>query len=159
MWIEPEYNHHSGEVVLAFIHGIAKAILASAIADAYEEANRWSPMGVDWYELTPSPDGETEAFAAHLAWDVAIRNGLINPTNMIRETLKASGMSPYDRGRASELGSDMAMQMLGHGVSWLDGPTNEWPTKDFMLPDIEFIVGLEGAKYAIDHAEYSWRGV
>jgi hypothetical protein len=103
----------------AFLEGAARTIFVCAYADYCEEhPTARLPMpgpGDAWEDFAPETPINAYALAGEL-W------GALGHANGCNVYSLASMASAADGGEidAAEFGSDLAMQWMGHGVSWLD---------------------------------------
>lgn len=141
----------------AFIEGAAKAFFVTAYADFVEEgystdndltdderkariALPKAGGGQDWYDYAPEPPPEAYALAGELWARLESENGHSVYT-LASHAAKADGVEEID---VEEFGRDLAMQAMGHGVSWFDDHENipndllqSYKSKRFEIPDIE----------------------
>lgn len=95
--------------------------------------------GQAWEDYAPETPTEARDAALMLVGRIEERNGTALVC-LLAMAAKADGMDPYlddfeyPEGYAAEFGADLAMQSLGHGVSWFD----DHERFDLKLPRVEF---------------------
>lgn len=134
--------HSDSDFRDAFIEGAARAFFVSAYADFCEDQAGKSDdaadatyyisagPGEDWADVAPS---ETPANAYALAGELWAGlyhlNGKAGPYTLANNAEAADG-KPID---AEEFGHYLAMEAMGHGVSWFD----DHATFEIKVPSIE----------------------
>jgi hypothetical protein len=119
------------------IDGMARALFVQAYADAVEQGEidvAAACMGQDWMDIAP----ETPKYAYNQAWRLLGKIEELNKSSIHSlhyQAYKADGINYYhDEEYARLFGHYLAMQSLGHGVSWFDDHTKF----DLKLPYFEF---------------------
>jgi hypothetical protein len=130
------------------INSMARTLHVCAYADAHDnhdlpEGSPGASHGEDWMDVAPDTSDEAKMFAAVLAGRIQEMNGK-SLLFLIRDAAIADGINPdecYDQpvGRRGHtycemFGHYLAMQSLGHGVSWFDDH-EKFPLK---TPLVEF---------------------
>lgn len=132
------------------IEYMARTLHVCAYADAHDrgelpEDSPGAGAGEDWMDIAPPTSDDARIFAAVLAGRIHEMNGK-SLLFLIRDAAAADGADPNNQevyrsrsGRrgttyAEEFGHCLAMQSLGHGVSWFDDH-ERFPLR---LPLVEF---------------------
>lgn len=116
----------AGERDEEILEGMAEAFWGSAWADAMDEHGEGVGMGAQVMDVMPEVPEATKAFARESASKLCAANGVKTLGELLVRAAKADGCEDpgenYNRfgTYARSFGSDMAMQMMGHGVSWAD---------------------------------------
>jgi len=131
--------------------GMARAFHVSAWADREEELGRL-PGGMELMDIAPPTTEEAKQEAWKLIGAMEAANGMNLPA-IYAQALIADGKTTKDlpegwvsvaEDNAEEFGHYMAMQSLGHGVSWFDDH------KEFTIPQ----VSGRGKKFVVPHTEF-----
>lgn len=114
-----------------FLHGAARAYFVISYADYVEDTER-EPDGItyaaanggDWCDVAPetTPDNAF-ALAGELWAGLVTRNKETAPGgvySLFINAAKADGLTEDDEIDYQEFGHYLAMQSMGHGVSWFD---------------------------------------
>lgn len=122
------------------IDGMARALYVCAYADAIEEGEiegEGAGPGEDWMDVAPETPGYARDAALVLAGRIEERNGM-SLICLLYQAGRADGIDVFARpadadspywfearesrhcNYAESFGHDLAMQSLGHGVSWFD---------------------------------------
>ena len=120
---------HRDDVVKA----MARAMFVSAWADAEEEGGRKFGR-VELMDIAPKTSPEAKQHAEKLAKQFEQKNGM-SLDELLAKAAEADG-AEIDSDYAEEFGHDLAMQAMGHGVSWFDDH-EKFPLK---VPQTEFYV-------------------
>lgn len=130
----------------SFLEGAAKAFFATAYADYVEEADSTDNdldeterndrancarpgAGEDWMDYLPAIPPNAYALAGEL-WEALHKaNGEAGVYSLVLRAEAADGKAPD----AEEFGHYLAMQAMGHGVSWFDDHA-KFPIK---IPHVE----------------------
>ena len=125
------------------IEGMASALWVAAWASALEEAGESFPSGADLMDLAPPPPPEAYTAARKLAREIARKSKRSMPL-LWQDAASAAG-SHFRRPTLDLFGHYLAMEALGHGVSWFD----DHPDFDIKIPDVEAYayVGDDGEVY------------
>lgn len=110
------------------IDAMARALFVDAWARRQEEAGKRFRPGVDLMDQAPGTNKAAKVAAADLAKTIERRNSK-SLEDLFRDAVAAGGEDNSDK-----FGHYLAMQSLGHGVSWFDD-NPEFPLD---LPLIEF---------------------
>lgn len=131
--------------------GMARAFHVSAWADREEELGRLRG-GQELMDVAPPTTEEAKQEAWKLIGSMETANGMNLPA-IFAQALIADGKTTKDlpegwvsvaEDNAEEFGHYMAMQSLGHGVSWFDDH------KEFTIPQ----VSGRGKKFVVPHTEF-----
>jgi len=107
------------------IDNMARAVWALHWADREEEKGH-SLSQVDVFDAAPKTPACANKWALRVATDIAQLNGLgyLTPYAAMEELYRRAEAANQAKGRRTEpahrFGSDLALQVLGHGVSWFD---------------------------------------
>lgn len=122
------------------ITAMARALHVCAYADASDagqlpEGHERAGQGSDWMDIAPETSAEAKEFAAYTGGRIAAMNGQ-SLFFLCRAAAMADGENPDDIGGkyVDDFGHYLAMQCLGHGVSWFD----DHAKFDLKLPHVEF---------------------
>lgn len=130
--------HSDSDFRDAFLHGAARAFFVSAYADFVEDPEREQSgydylsagPGEDWADIAPEvTPPNAYAMAGELWAGLYHLNGEAGPYTIALNAENADGCEIA----ADELGHYLAMEAMGHGVSWFD----DHETFDLKVPDIE----------------------
>lgn len=106
-------------------YGMARALWVTAYADAVEDDPDLEEMGYpaagpgeDWVDVAPMTPPSAESAAFRLSEMIERANG-VGIDDLFGEAAIADGVTVDDLD-AEEFGHYLAMQALGHGVSWFD---------------------------------------
>ena len=140
-------------VEIEIINHMAKTLHVCAYADAVESGELpdapYASMGADWMDIAPPVSDDARLFAAELAGQIKALNKK-SLLFLARDAATADGFDPDDgfeeiptrRGCSylEDFGHCLAMQALGHGVSWFDDH------EEFLLtvPHVEFYPDFSG---------------
>lgn len=114
------------------LDGMARAMFVTTWAHEQEEKGR-SFSGKDLMDVAPATSRDAKWAAIHLANHIIARNKVEHLTDLYARALAAGG-----RGDAKTFGHYVAMEAMGHGVSWFDNN----PEFDIDIPDYEYYPGL-----------------
>lgn len=118
----------SEETPLGILEGMASALWASSWADHAEEHGCTSMSGQRIEDIMPPIPEEAYILAKKCADSIAAANGK-SLSELFDDAVKADEADGVDSSDADEsFGSDLAMQWMGHGVSWFDDHA-EFPIK------------------------------
>ena len=141
--------HSNSEFRDAFIQGAARAFFVSAYADFVEDPERVQDgydylsagPGGDWTDTAPeTTPPNAYALAGQLWAGLYHLNGKAGPYTLVNNAQAADGVEPD----ADEFGHYLAMEAMGHGVSWFD----DHAQFDMKVPSIEC------SAYTFDAAAY-----
>lgn len=140
------------ELITAILDGMARAVFVQWYAGEMEEEDPCIPPGMardkagpgeDWMDVAPETPKEAFVWARRFAVRLAEENGLgcalplAGVVPLLRKAAEADGQAwPPPAEYAEEFGQDLAMQSVGHGVSWFDDHADfeiEIPGTDFYL--------------------------
>lgn len=110
------------------MEGMSKALWATAWADHVEEHGCESLSGVELTEVMPIVPDAADRMAVDLSTQFSKLNGRKGLSELYKEAMKADEAEGRKQGSPEEFGSDLAMQAMGHGVSWFDDHA-EFPIK------------------------------
>jgi hypothetical protein len=120
----------------AWIEGASRAFFVTAYADHVEEGHSTdndlteeerearlslpsASMGADWYDYAPTTPPNAYALAGEL-W-ASLEHANKASVYMLAERAKqADCLTDDEEIDAEDFGRDLAMQAMGHGVSWFD---------------------------------------
>ena len=117
--------HSDSDFRDAFIEGAARAFFVSAFADYVEDEDREDDgheyphpgPGGDWCDYAPeTTPGNAYALAGELWAGLYALNGKAGPYTLANNAQAADGEEPDPE----EFGHYLAMEAMGHGVSWFD---------------------------------------
>lgn len=117
--------HSDSDFRDAFIEGAARAFFVCAYADFVEDPEREddghdyasASMGADWADMAPATTPPNAyALAGELWAGLYALNGKAGPYTLVLNAEAADG-AEID---AEEFGHYLAMEAMGHGVSWFD---------------------------------------
>lgn len=114
------------------IHGMARALFVDNWAMGEEERGRRWPPGSDLMDLAPRTPSRAVLKAARLARRIEQGNRATLP-QIYDRALAAPGRHLREP-TPCDFGHYLAMQSLGHGVSWFD----DHPSFPLKLPYIEY---------------------
>lgn len=118
----------SEETPLGILEGMASALWASSWADHAEEHGCTSMSGQRIEDIMPPIPEEAYVLAKKCADSIEAANGK-SLSELFDDAVKADEADGLDSSGADEsFGSDLAMQWMGHGVSWFDDHA-EFPIK------------------------------
>jgi hypothetical protein len=100
------------------VEAMARALFVSAWADAEEEEGRSFGGGVDLMDVAPKTSAEAKQHAKKLAKQFEQKNGM-SLDELLAKAAEADDAS-VDSEYARDFGHYLAMQAMGHGVSWFD---------------------------------------
>lgn len=129
--------------------GMARAMFVTAWADEQEEKGRRFGGGVDLMDVAPKTSRDAKQAAHALAVAIVRQNAVKSLSDLYARALEAGG-----NGTAIEFGHYLAMQSMGHGVSWFD----DNPTFDLKLPHFEYYSGRGHVAKKLGHAGGNWLG-
>jgi hypothetical protein len=120
-----------------FLYGAARAFFMCALADFVEDPEREDDghdyphpgCGGDWMDVCPELPPNAYALAGELWAGLYALNGKAGPYTLANNAEAADG-APVD---AEDFGHYLAMEAMGHGVSWFD----DHAKFDLKVPDIE----------------------
>lgn len=104
----------------AIIEAMARTLFVDAWASAMEERGEthgWA--GQDLMDLAPETSSEAKAAAAKLAAEFVALNGK-SLTDLLEAAAAADGDAALNPSYVESFGHNLAMQAIGHGVSWFD---------------------------------------
>jgi hypothetical protein len=101
------------------IEAMARALFVSAWADAEEQEGRSFGGGVDLMDVAPKTSAEAKQHAKKLAKQFEQKNGM-SLDELLAKAAEADKDADIDSDYASDFGHYLAMQAMGHGVSWFD---------------------------------------
>lgn len=104
----------------AIIEAMARTLFVDAWAFAMEERGEthgWA--GQDLMDLAPETSSEAKAAAAKLAAEFVALNGK-SLTDLLEAAAAADGDAALNPSYVESFGHNLAMQAIGHGVSWFD---------------------------------------
>ena len=118
----------SEDTPLGILEGMASALWASSWADHAEEHGCTSMSGQRIEDIMPPIPEEAYVLAKKCADSIEAANGK-SLAELFDDAVKADEADGLDSSGADEsFGSDLAMQWMGHGVSWFDDHA-EFPIK------------------------------
>ena len=119
------------------IESMARTLFVCAWADAEENAGRSHGHGVNLMDVAPATPESAKAFALYLAGRIHEANGK-SLLLLIFDAARADNYPHPEKYLEPEYVEDfghcLAMQSLGHGVSWFDDHAS-FPLK---VPQVEF---------------------
>ena len=115
------------------VDAMARALFVSAWADAEEESGRKFGGGVELMDIAPKTSPDAKRHAEKLAKQFEQKNGM-SLDELLAKAAEADSGETINADYAGEFGHDLAMQAMGHGVSWFDDH-NKFPLK---VPHTEF---------------------
>lgn len=140
------------ELITSILRGMARTVFVQWYASECEEETPHLPAGMplhkarageDWMDVAPHTPQEAYDWARRFAVKLAEANGLgcalpaAGVVPLLRKAAEADGQAwPPPAEYAEEFGGDLAMQGVGHGVSWFDDHADfeiEIPHSDFYL--------------------------
>lgn len=113
------------------VEAMARALFVTAWADAEEEAGNTYP-GEELMDVAPKTSAEAKRHAEKLAKQFEQKNGM-SLDELLAKAAEADD-EEIDSDYAREFGHYLAMQAMGHGVSWFDDH-EKFPLK---VPHTEF---------------------
>lgn len=119
------------------VGGIARAFFVSTWADREEEAGRtrgWA--GQDLYKIAPRTSSHALKAARKAAAEVERLNGKTIDA-LYEQAIATPGRHTPGHSEPDHFGSDLGLQMMGHGVSWFD----DHPKFPMKLPHFEYYGG------------------
>jgi hypothetical protein len=138
------------------VYGIATGLWYQAWADAVEEAGSGRMLsGARIEDIAPPPDDETLEFAIEVGLAIEAANGGETLDELYHRAKKAGRAYGKGSGDPEVFGYYLAMESLGHGVSWLDDwntPAGGW----FKIPRTEFYMSCDEDG---DNCEVQWKEV
>jgi hypothetical protein len=140
------------ELIGAILDGMARGVFVQWYASEMEEEDPRIPEGMprekagageDWMDVAPETPTEAFTWARRYAVRLAEANGLgcalplAGVVPLLRKATEADGQAwPPPAEYAAEFGHYLAMQGVGHGVSWFDDHADfeiEIPHSEFYL--------------------------
>jgi hypothetical protein len=120
----------------SWLDGAARAFFVTAYADYCDEGHSTdneladeerearlalprATSGADWYDYAPEPPPNAYALAGEL-WALLERDNKASVYMLAERAKAADGLTDNEEIDAEEFGRDLAMQAMGHGVSWFD---------------------------------------
>lgn len=133
----------NGDYDREIYEAMARAMFVSDWADRQEEKGKTYP-GMDLMDVAPPTSRDALLAARALAAAVIKDNNVKSLTDLYARALNAGG-----EGDARKFGHYLAMQAMGHGVSWYDDGNPEFGLK---LPHFEYYSGRGRAAQKLGHA-------
>ena len=130
-------NSSTREVVM----DMASAFYASSWASEMEEAGYSFPAQTRINDVAPAPTQAAIARAIMDAQNLCANSGAVTLDELLQRAADADGHGDTDLVITDGFGSDMAMEMLGSGVSWKD----DHQEFSYQTPNTEFHVDREEA--------------
>lgn len=133
----------------AWLEGAARAFFVTAYADYVDEGHSTdndltdderaarlalpsATMGADWYDYAPTTPLNAYALAGEL-WASLEHENKASVYMLAERAKEADGLTDNEEIDAEDFGRDLAMQAMGHGVSWFDNHERF----DLKIPHIE----------------------
>ncbi len=133
----------NGDYDREIYEAMARAMFVSDWADRQEEKGKTYP-GMDLMDVAPPTSRDALLAARALAAAVIKDNNVKSLTDLYARALNAGG-----EGDARKFGHYLAMQAMGHGVSWYDDGNPEFGLK---LPHFEYYSDRGRAAQKLGHA-------
>ena len=133
----------NGDYDREIYEAMARAMFVSDWADRQEEKGKTYP-GMDLMDVAPPTSRDALLAARALAAAVIKDNNVKSLTDLYARALNAGG-----EGDARKFGHYLAMQAMGHGVSWYDDGNPEFGLK---LPHFEYYSGRGRVAQKLGHA-------
>lgn len=122
------------------IEAAARALFVQAYAsqqeelesEGYESAN-CAGSGEDWTDVAPATTPDALDAARELIHDLEQRNNASLDT-LVSRAINVDGLEDIPDGYYSDFGHYVAMQAVGHGVSWFD----DHARFELVIPHTEF---------------------
>ncbi len=133
----------SGDYDREIYEAMARAMFVSDWADRQEEKGKTYP-GMDLMDVAPPTSRDALLAARALAAAVIRDNNVKSLTDLYARALNAGG-----KGDARKFGHYLAMQAMGHGVSWYDDGNPRFGMK---LPHFEYYSGRGRVAQKLGHS-------
>lgn len=123
----------SGDYDREICEAMARAMFVTDWADRMEEKGKRFPPRTELMDAAPKTSRDALQAARALSAEIIKLNNVKSLTDLLARALNAGG-----HGSASTFGHYLAMQAMGHGVSWYDDGNPEFGLK---LPYFEYYSG------------------